>query len=406
MLSRWNGAAPQKISYAVILTRVLFLPAANQCMAALQYTGVNLSGAEFGQTHLPGSFGTDYTYPTTSEVDYFTGKGMNTFRLPFRWERLQPTNSTPLNATELTRMANFVNYATGKGDYVILDPHNFERYYPLTSNFQSSFQGLIGGTQANTQGIVVTNAMFADFWSRVATQFKGNNHVIFNLMNEPNSVNVNTLVGSENAAIAAIRAAGASNLILVPGTSYTGAWTWTNGNGNFGAANSVAMLGITDPGDNYAFDMHQYMDSDGSETHSTINNNDPMTGVERLTAATQWLQTNHLKGFLGEFAVDNSIINGNDPSDPNTLGNEVLNNMLTYVQQNSDAWLGWTWWGGGPWWSSNSLFHIDPVSAHDQNDIKVLQQYFVHTVPEPSAAVLLIVGSALLMAGQCRRGAA
>src|SRR5262249_6928184 len=154
------------------------------------------------------------------------------------------------------------------------------------------------------------------------------------------------------AAIAAIRAAGATNLILVPGTSYTGAWTWTNGNGNFGAANSVAMLGITDPGNNVAFDMHQYFNSSGSGGDATINNNDPMTGVQRLTAATQWLKTNHLKGFLGEFAVDNSIINGNDPSDPNTLGNEVVNNMLEYMEQNSDAWLGWTWWGGGPWWAT------------------------------------------------------
>jgi endoglucanase len=358
---------------AVVLSATL-------CPAAIEYTGVNLSGAEFGQSRLPGTFGSDYTYPTNSEVDYFTGKGMNTFRLPFRWERLQPTNTTPLNSTELTRMTNFVSYATSKGANVILDPHNFERYYAPTNNFQQSAQGLIGGTSANTQAVVVTNAMFADFWGRIATQFKGNNHVIFNLMNEPNSVNLNTLVGSENAAIAAIRAAGASNLILVPGTSYTGAWTWTNDNGGFGASNAVAMLGITDPGNNFAFDMHQYMDSDGSGTHTTIDNNDPLTGVNRLTAATQWLQTNHLRGFLGEFAVDNSIINGSNPSDPNTLGNEVLNNMLTYMQQNNDAWLGWTWWGGGPWWASNSTFHIDPVSGQDQADIKVLQPYFVHPV--------------------------
>jgi hypothetical protein len=142
------------------------------------------------------------------------------------------------------------------------------------------------------------------------------------------------------------------------------------------------MLGIVDPGNNYAFDMHQYMDSDGSGTHSTINNNDPQTGVSRLTAATQWLQNNHLRGFLGEFAVDNSIINPSNPSDPSTLGNEVLNNMLTYMKQNSSVWLGWTFWGGGPWWSSNSMFHIDPVSGQDQNVMPVLQQYFA-VAPKP-----------------------
>jgi hypothetical protein len=83
---------------------------------------------------------------------------------------------------------------------------------------------------------------------------------------------------------------------------------------------------------------------------------------------------------LGEFAVDNSIINGNNPSDPNTLGNEVLNNMLTYMQQNSNAWLGWTWWGGGPWWPSTSFFLIDQLSGQDRPDMKVLQPYFAHPV--------------------------
>jgi endoglucanase len=369
--------ARQVVLCAAVLAATMF--AAGRGQAAIQYTGVNLSGAEFGMNVLPGTFGTNYTYPTNFEVDYFTGKGMNTFRLPFRWERLQPTNSTPLNATELTRMTNFVNYATSKGANVILDPHNFERYYPLTSNFQSSTQGLIGGTVANSQspGVVVTNAMYADFWGQIADQFKNNSHVIFNLMNEPNSVNLNTLVGSENAAIAAIRAKGATNLILVPGTSYTGAWTWNNGNGGFGASNAVAMLSITDPGNNFAFDMHQYMDSDGSGTHTTINNSDPTTGASRLAAATTWLETHHLKGFLGEFAVDNTIVDGSgaDPKNNPTLGNQVLNNMLTFMHDHDDAWLGWTWWGGGPWWASNSTFHIDPVSGQDQPVMKVLQQF-------------------------------
>jgi endoglucanase len=351
------------------------------CVAEeLEYTGVNLSGAEFGvsngHVNLPGTYGSDYTYPTNAEVDYYTAKGMNTFRMPFRWERLQQTPNATLNATELSHMDAFVNYATSKGDYVLIDPHNFERYYPSTSNFQSSTNGLIGGTVADSKGTVVTNAMFANFWGQIAAHYKNNSHVIFDLMNEPNSVAATQVVTSDNAAIAAIRAAGANQMILLEGSSYTGAWTWTSNEGTSGN-NSTAFLpaNIFDPANNWAIEMHQYMDSDGSGTHSTINNNDPMTAVERLTAATQWLQQNHVRGFLGEFAVDNSIINKNNPADPNTLGNEVLNNMFQYLQANSSAWIGWTWWGGGPWWANNSLFHIDPVNGVDQNDMAVLQQY-------------------------------
>ena len=54
--------------------------------------------------------------------------------------------------------------------------------------------------------------------------------------------------------------------------------------------------------------MHQYLDNDGSGTSSTIANNDPNIGVERLTEFTQWLDANHLRGFLGEFAAANSTM--------------------------------------------------------------------------------------------------
>ena len=35
--------------------------------------GVNLAGAEFGN-NVPGVFGTDYTYPTHTEIDYYASK--------------------------------------------------------------------------------------------------------------------------------------------------------------------------------------------------------------------------------------------------------------------------------------------------------------------------------------------
>src|SRR5262249_53959801 len=83
------------------LAAVVLWAAAGQAQTV--YTGVNLASAEFGQTVLPGTFGVNYTYPTNAEVDYFIGQGMNTFRLPFRWERIQTSANAPLNAAELAR---------------------------------------------------------------------------------------------------------------------------------------------------------------------------------------------------------------------------------------------------------------------------------------------------------------
>jgi endoglucanase len=321
------------------------LLSASSVLADIQYAGVNLSGAEFGQEDLPGTFGSDYTWPTSAEITYYKSKGMNFIRLPFRWERLQHTNSAVLDLTELGRMNTFVTNATSQGMYVLLDPHNFMRYYPSPrGSYETATNGLVG----DYAGSSVSNSDFANFWSQIAAVYKTNNHVFFGLNNEPDSIQQTQLVAAENLAIAAIRAAGATNLIFVPGTDYTGAWTWTNGNGKYGAANSGAMLGIVDPGNNYLFEVHQYLDYDGSGTHTNIGPTsttaDANVGWQRLTNFTAWARANNVKGFLGEFAVANSMIGTASWQ----IGDEALTNMLGYIQTNSDVWLGWAWWGGGP----------------------------------------------------------
>jgi endoglucanase len=379
--------AGRVIAAAAVLTAAAALTPAGR--GQILYTGVNLSGAEFGATSLPGTFGSNYTYPTNAEVDYYVGKGMNTFRLPFRWERLQPTANAAFNAAEFNRLNAFVSYATSKGATVVLDPHNFARYYPPSSNIESSSTNIVGSA-------AVPNAAFADFWSRLANAYKTNSRVVFNLMNEPNTMPTEQWVSASNAAIAAIRSAGATNLVLVPGNGYTGAWTWSS---NFyGTPNATAMLNITDPGNNFAFDVHQYLDSDGSGTSSTIANNDPTIGAQRLAGFTQWLHDNHRRGFLGEFAVAGSTIG----TGAGQIGDEAIQNMLNEVRDNSDVWLGWTWWGGGPWWPSNYMFLLDPAGGVDKPQMAVLQPYFA-PVPEPGTLGLAAVAAAGLAALARRR---
>ena len=65
-------------------------PGPKKDTAGLKYVGVNLSGAEFNSRKKPGTLFKDYTYPAASDFSYFAGKGMNTIRLPFLWERVQP----------------------------------------------------------------------------------------------------------------------------------------------------------------------------------------------------------------------------------------------------------------------------------------------------------------------------
>jgi endoglucanase len=331
------------------------------CFAELNYTGVNLAGADFGEGNLPGTYNIHYTYPTSAEVDYFIGKGMNTFRLPFRWERLQQSLNASFNAAEFLRLDNFVNYATAQGAYVVLDPHNYARYHG----------SVIGGGS-------VSNASFADFWSRLANEYRDNPRVIFGLMNEPNSMPTEQWRDAANTAIAAIRNAGATNLILVPGNAWTGAHSWTQN--WYGTPNSVAMLGIVDPGNNFAFDVHQYLDDNSAGDDAGIVSQ--TVGQQRLVQFTDWLHANDRRGFLGEFAVANSTIGAGESQ----IGDVAIDNMLNYIQANSDVWLGWTWWAAGPWWG-NYMFTLEPTNLGqpgqtDRPAMGVLQPHLA--VPAPT----------------------
>jgi len=321
----------------------IFAAVANRC-EAVSFTGVNLAGAEFG-SQLPGTYNSTYTYPTTAEINYFVGKGLNTFRVPFRWERVQPTLNTAFNATELNRLNSFVSAATSAGAFVVLDPHNYARYW---------VGGQPGGTETLIGAAAVPNTAFADFWSRLATQYKSNSRVIFDLINEPNTMPTEQWRDAAQSAINAIRATGANNLILVPGNAWTGAHSWLDN--WYGTPNGTAMLAITDPGNNFAFDVHQYLDSDSSGTSATVVSQ--TIGQQRLVNFTNWLRTNNRRGFLGEFAVANSTIG----TVGGQIGDEAIHNMLNYVSANGDVWLGWTWWAAGPWWPTNYIFTLEPTN--------------------------------------------
>ena len=77
--------------------------------------GVNLCGAEFGETHLPGVHGVDYTYNSEASFRYFASRGLGLLRLPLRWERLQPALGGPLDAVDqaLTAAVEVVEFRLG-----------------------------------------------------------------------------------------------------------------------------------------------------------------------------------------------------------------------------------------------------------------------------------------------------
>lgn len=241
-------------------------------------------------------------------------------------ERIVPSQMTgSTNATYQQGLVDLVNYITNtKGVYAIVDPHNFGRYYG---------------------SIITDDTGFKAFWKTVASIFASNSKVIFDCNNEPHDMGANSVVTNlMQACIDGVRAAGAtSQYIFVEGTSYSGAWTWVS------SGNSDALANLSDPQNKIVYEMHQYLDSDGSGTSADCVTS--TVGSQRITAATQWLKSAGKKGILGEFAGGN-----------NAQCISAVTDLISYMGKNTDVWLGGLWWGGGPWWG-DYIYSMEPPSG-------------------------------------------
>ena len=330
-----------RLALAATVAVVSIVAQAGDGSAASQlcYRGINLSGAEYGDRD--GVPGTNYTYPSEETVRYFASKGMNAVRLPFRWERLQPVLGQPFDGTELQRLKDAVALIQKHNMAVVLDPHNFG-YYDKTQVTQAP----------------ATDLAFGDFWARLALEFANRKGVLFGLMNEPHDIKAPDWLEAANTAIRSIRTVGARNLILVPGTNWTGAHSWST-DVLGGGANGTVMLGVKDPIDFYAFEFHQYLDADSSGTHAVCDGSD---GAKKgLLDVTDWLRKNGKRGFLGEFGVA-----GSQPC------LDGLKAVFGIMADNSDVWLGWTYWAAGEWWPQEEPLNVQPRNGKDRPQMKTI----------------------------------
>lgn len=299
-------------------------------------TGVNLDGGELNWPQ--NRLGWNYVYPSAAEIRYFASKGMKVFRLPLLSARILSQSMANNNGgADWQALMGLISQAAANGAYAIVDLHQFG----------TMPSGLIGRDPAATTEFVAA-------WSELAKRLKGSPNVIFGLMNEPNKQTATEWLTGVNGALAAIRAAGATQLVLVPGSYWDGAWTWTSSD------NGQVMLGVKDPGNNYAFEVHQYLDQYSTGTVPTAVKG---SGKTVLAAFTAWARQHHVKGFLGEFGfatASGAMAEGQD--------------LLAYMAANKDVWRGWTYWAGGPWWG-NYMFSVEPKDGVDKPQMSLLTKY-------------------------------
>ena len=305
----------------------LLISLAGSAAATPVLTGVNLAGAEFGG--LKGVHGKQYIYPSDAEIAAFERLGVTVFRVPVRWERLQPVLGGALDEAELARLDRVIETAGASDISVIVDVHNYARYR----------REALGSP-------TVPTASLGQLWERLAARYKRDPRVIFGLMNEPIGIGAADWAKVVTGVLARIRATGATNLVLVPGVNWSGAHSWRKRVGIM--SNAEAMTGLVDPARNIAFDFHQYFDGNSSGLTAQCV---PIAEAERrLMVATLWLRETGQRGFLSEFNVA-----------PSPECQPVLRAALALMARNPE-WLGWTLWASSAWFGTYTM-NLYPLQA-------------------------------------------
>ncbi|PQE18271.1 putative 1,4-beta-D-glucan cellobiohydrolase C protein [Rutstroemia sp. NJR-2017a WRK4] len=298
-----------------------------------KYIGTNIAGFDFG-CGTDGTCNVTAAYPPLASIGGPDGIAQmkhfvsvdhhNLFRLPVGWQYLLNNQlGGTLDANKFATYDQLVQGCLSTGASCIIDIHNYARWNG----------GIIG------QG-GPTNAQYASLWSQIAAKYKGNSKVFFGLMNEPHDVpSITTWAASVQAAVTAIRNAGATtNLLLLPGNDWTSA-------GAFISDGSAAALSTVKNPDgsttNLIFDVHKYLDSDNSGTHTECVTNNIDTAFAPLAT---WLRQNNRQAILTETG------GGNTQSCITYLCQE-----FDYLNSNSDVYIGYTGWAAGSFASSYEL---------------------------------------------------
>ena len=303
--------------------------------------------------HIPGVFGTDYTFNSEKTFQYFSDKKLGLFRIQVLWERLQPMLQGPLDSTYLDRLKKDVAWAKAHGGEVIIDIQNFARY---SMNVDGKLQTYVIDNVAADGTVKVTSADFADLWVRLSNEFKFEPAVYaYDLMNEPHDMGKANWRTISQTALSAIRANQDDKLVLVPGDSWSSANRWVTSNGP-----NRATPWIQDPANNFAYEAHNYFDKDESGTYALtyddeLKGNPDLAniGKTRVQHFIDWCQSNTVRGIVDEFGIP-----GNDPR-----WATVLDNFLSTLDAAS---MDGAYWAAGEWWGNYAL-SVQPAAGFTQD---------------------------------------
>ncbi|KAK6529162.1 Endoglucanase EG-II [Orbilia ellipsospora] len=313
----------------------------------VKYAGVNIAGFDFGvSTSGSQDFSqiADVSSIGVTQMQHFVRDDkFNIFRLPAGWQFLLNNNlGGTLDSNNFGKYNTLVQGCLNTGALCIVDVHNYARW-----------NGAIIGQGGPSDD------QFVSLWTQLAKKYASQSRIVFGVMNEPHDVNINTWAATVQKVVTAIRNAGAtSQMILLPGNGWTSAQDFVN-NGSGGLLNS-----ITNPDgskNNLIFDVHKYLDSDNSGTHTDCVTNNISNAFQPLAT---WLRSVGRQAFLSETG------GGNTDSCVTYMCQQ-----LDYLNSNSDVYLGWTSWAAGGFQASWNYELIETPNGN--TDTLLVQKCFV-----------------------------
>jgi endoglucanase len=356
---------------------------------ALQHRGTNLTGGDTLYSKFPAATGpvagTHYQFVLNKDVDYCVAKGMNTFRLLFGWEVMQPTPRAAIPGgltgnwrAYYDRFKALVDYITvTKGCNVIIDIHG---------GADPTFAAYYGVKVGSTYNGIPVQDLLVDLWTQLATIFKGNSRVMFGVTNEPTGLPTMTWFTCAQAVINGIRKTGALNKIVMPGSYFSGAGSWTSTSQfDTGATKRSNAYGwenangvgkpLTDPANNLCVQVHMYFDANSGGGADDIPND--TVGVTRLKVVVDWARSKGLQVMLAECALKGT----------NPIAKATWDKTVAFMDANSDVLLGFMWWAYGPisWWGGYT-FTMCPSANYLTDSAQMLivaPTYAVPPLPAP-----------------------
>jgi endoglucanase len=307
----------------------------------IDLVGVNFGSGVFDPSNVPGLYNRNYTYADESYYKRHSELGFKLVRLGFLWERIQPKLGTELDAAELARIKQSLDFAQKHGIKVILDMHNYYRYYGKLINSPE-----------------VPRAQLASTWRRMAQQLSAHPALYgYGLMNEPYNTSNGLWPKTALETAQAIRTVDSSKWIMVAGDRFSNAFFWEQYNSQL-----ISDPWMRDPKNNLVFEAHQYLDKDHSGTYTNLSETfDPMIGVQRVKPWVEWLKKHNLRGYLGEHGI----------SDFSPSAVVATDNLLAYLQQNC---IPSSYWAAGPWWGDNHMA-LDVSTNKARPQLPVLQKH-------------------------------